>query len=114
MPGHASCGVSPLLHINLVQNHLWNESKDRLKNALSPGSSPRRSPSPSFEWDRSYSPPAKTVRLSKEAICSAEFSEDEEEEEEEWQGERMEVAGGTEGKVEDNANGRSLATLIRA
>lgn len=59
-------------------NHLWNEGKDRLKNALSPGSSPSRSPSPSFLTERSGSPPAKTVRLGKDAFCH-DFSEDEDE-----------------------------------
>lgn len=89
-----------------LQNHLWNESKDRLKNALSPTGSPPGSPSSSFERERSGSPPAKTVRLGKDATCNSEFSEDEEEEEEEE--ERRERGGGESGP------GRNLGTLIRA
>ncbi|XP_040356039.1 choline-phosphate cytidylyltransferase B isoform X5 [Ixodes scapularis] len=87
-------------------NHLWNESKDRLKNALSPTGSPPGSPSSSFERERSGSPPAKTVRLGKDATCNSEFSEDEEEEEVEE--ERRERGGGESGP------GRNLGTLIRA
>lgn len=61
-------------------NHLWNESKDRLKNALSPSSSPPRSASGTPEREWSDSPPAKTARLDDDPICSTEFSEDEDEE----------------------------------
>ncbi|XP_037511030.1 choline-phosphate cytidylyltransferase A isoform X2 [Rhipicephalus sanguineus] len=84
-------------------NHLWNEGKDRLKNALSPGSSPARSPSPSYLDEHMGSPPAKTVRLGKGATAFChDFSEDEEEEEEEDEPERH--ADET----------RDLAALIRA
>uniref|UniRef100_A0A147B9J9 choline-phosphate cytidylyltransferase n=1 Tax=Alectorobius mimon TaxID=360319 RepID=A0A147B9J9_9ACAR len=61
-------------------NHLWNESKDRLKNALSPGSSPPRSASQTPEREWTDSPPAKAARLDDDPICGTEFSEDEEEE----------------------------------
>ncbi|KAH6938838.1 hypothetical protein HPB50_013476 [Hyalomma asiaticum] len=85
-------------------NHLWNEGKDRLKNALSPGSSPPRSPSPSYLNERVGSPPAKTVRLGKGATAFChDFSEDEEEEEEE------------EDEPEQHTDEtRDLAALIRA
>ncbi|KAH8009494.1 hypothetical protein HPB51_018014 [Rhipicephalus microplus] len=85
------------------KNHLWNEGKDRLKNALSPGSSPPRSPSPSYLDEHMGSPPAKTVRLGKGATAfSHDFSEDEEEEEDEDEPERH------------NDEPRDLAALIRA
>uniref|UniRef100_A0A2R5LI04 choline-phosphate cytidylyltransferase n=1 Tax=Ornithodoros turicata TaxID=34597 RepID=A0A2R5LI04_9ACAR len=61
-------------------NHLWNESKDRLKNALTPGGSPPRSASQTPEREWNDSPPAKAARLDDDPICSADFSEDEEEE----------------------------------
>uniref|UniRef100_A0A023GIP5 choline-phosphate cytidylyltransferase n=1 Tax=Amblyomma triste TaxID=251400 RepID=A0A023GIP5_AMBTT len=64
-------------------NHLWNEGKGRLKNALSPGSSPQRSPSPSYVLEHTDSPPAKTVRLGRGAASGFchDFSEDEEDDE---------------------------------